>query len=388
MAVLSLMLSCRSEPDSTADPQSTGSLSSSVSTAQTVMAYAGAPFGATSRRDPKQGLLKPYPAEPDDYPRPSKPRAKKEPMLDAAPAPLKKDKSKLVAFATAPFPYNGKVPWSNQPFLNVSDGDRRGHRSPFGRIYWEDQAYNDPRVLLHIPKGFDIRRPGLMIVFFHGHGATLERDVSARQQVPRQISESQLNAVLVAPQLAFDARDSSPGKFWEPGGFQRFLAEAADKLAQLHGDPRSKQVFANMPVVIVAYSGGYLATAACLYSGGIKGRVRGVVLLDALYGELDKFAAWIANHRSAFFVSAFADSTRIRNAQLERILAQRDVTYSTDPGQRLKQGSVNFISTSSETRHRDFVTHAWVDDPIKDVLQRLKWDEWLTASQTPETVKQ
>jgi len=45
--------------------------------------------------------------------------------------------------------------------------------------------------------------------------------------------------VLVAPQFAFDAADSSAGKFWEPDGFKHFLDETAKKLASLYGDQRS-----------------------------------------------------------------------------------------------------------------------------------------------------
>jgi hypothetical protein len=81
--------------------------------------------------------------------------------------PVKEPLTKLVEFDAAPFPY---------------DGGRR--------------SYHDNRVLLHIPKGFDARRPGVMVLFFHGHRATLERDVRDRQQVPAQISASGMNAVL------------------------------------------------------------------------------------------------------------------------------------------------------------------------------------------------
>ena len=52
-----------------------------------------------------------------------------------------------------------------------------------------------------------------------GNNATLSRDVIARQQIVRQLSDSGLNAVLVAPQLALDAQDSSAGRFWSAGGF-------------------------------------------------------------------------------------------------------------------------------------------------------------------------
>jgi hypothetical protein len=287
-------------------------------------------------------------------------------------APLKQTKTKLVEFQNAPFPFHGVVPSSGQPFLDVSEGDRRGHRIPNGTVYWEDQAYSDRRTLLHIPRGFDLRRPALMVVFLHGHGATLKRDVIDRQRVPEQVSEAGVNAVLVAPQLASDAADSSAGKLWEPGGFRRFLEETSVELAKIHGDPRSKAMFETMPVVIVAYSGGYATTASCIDRGGAGARVRGVVLLDALYGELDTFASWISARQKAFFLSAYANSTRARNAELEDILKGREVRFNTKLQGPLRGGSVTFISTAPETEHRDFVTHAWAHHPIKDLLQRLR----------------
>ena len=136
----------------------------------------------------------------------------------------------LVDFETAPFPYHGMMPGSGRPFLNAGDESRRGHTNFRGHVLWESQTFSDDRVLLHIPPGFDPRRPAVMVVFFHGHGANLARDVRDRQQVPAQITAAGANAVLVAPQFAVDAADSSAGKFWEPNGFKRFLDEAAVKL--------------------------------------------------------------------------------------------------------------------------------------------------------------
>jgi hypothetical protein len=106
---------------------------------------------------------------------------------------------------------------------------------------WQDETFNDNRVLMHVPEHFDIRKPGVIVVFFHGNGATLERDVRDRQLVPQQISDSGVNAVLLAPQLAVDAADSSAGKFWQPGGLKRFINESADHLADLYGDPNARQ---------------------------------------------------------------------------------------------------------------------------------------------------
>jgi hypothetical protein len=67
---------------------------------------------------------------------------------------------------------------------------------------------------------------------------------------------------------AVDAADSSVGRFSQPGAVARFVAEAADKLARLHGDPLTAKTFANMRIIIVGYSGGFLPTAYSLSIGG------------------------------------------------------------------------------------------------------------------------
>ena len=199
-----------------------------------------------------------------------------------------------------------------RPFIDVDDNGRLGHSSPRGGIHWEDQTYSDRSVLLAAPQSFDPAKAGVIIVFFHGNNATLSRDVIARQQIVRQLADSGLNAVLVAPQLAVDAQDSSAGRFWSSGGFASFLGEAQSKLGDLY--PNARGAFRRMPIVIVAYSGGYLPAAYSLAVGGDQGRVRGLVLLDALYGERDKFVSWAEGPgRSAFFVSAYSTSSRAGN---------------------------------------------------------------------------
>jgi hypothetical protein len=277
----------------------------------------------------------------------------------------------LVAFQSAPFPYRGTIPGSGRPFLNVNKDGRLGHTNFRGHVFWEADTFSDDRVLLHIPPGFDPTQPAVMVVFFHGHGADLARDVRDRQQVPEQITAAGANAVLVAPQFAFDAADSSAGKFWEPNGFKRFLDEAAIKLARLYGDPRAAAAFAKMPIVIVAYSGGFGPTLSILERGGVRPRVRGIVLLDALYAGIDKFADWIADNRSTFFVSSYTARTAYHNAALEQLLRARSVPYGSELRRSQLQGMVAFLPTGNIS-HRDFVTHAWCDGPIRDIIARLE----------------
>jgi hypothetical protein len=285
--------------------------------------------------------------------------------------PLREDLTTLLSMKSSAFPYFGNNPASEAPFLNIAKGDRRGHRSYSGRVYWQDETYNDSRVLVHVPEHFDVRKPGVIVVFFHGNGATLERDVRDRQLVPQQITDSGANAILLAPQMAVDAADSSAGKFWQPGGFKRFIEESANHLARVTGDPNSVRAFADMPIVIVGYSGGFLPTAWSLEVGGISDRVRGVVLLDAVYGEMDKFASWIASHRSGFFVSSYTHYTARRDRELMSMLRQKGIGVSEDMDGPLRPGSVVFVETGDGITHRDYVTRAWTRDPLKDVLVKM-----------------
>jgi len=284
--------------------------------------------------------------------------------------PLRAPKSALVEFDLSPFPYEGVVPRTQRPFLDVTDEEgRRGHSSPRSGVLWEDATYSDKRALLFMPKGFDVRRPGLIVVFLHGNRATLERDVGGRQRVAAQIAEANVNAVLVAPQLAVNANDSSAGRFWESYGFARFIGEAGAHLARLHGDKRTRKTFATLPVVIVAYSGGYVPAAWALAKGGSDRRVLGVLLLDALYGEVGKYADFIASHPNAFFISAYTSSSARGNESLQQYLAEHEHPFATSLPPRL-EGTVAFLHTAG-VDHEDFVTRAWTNDPIRDVLGRL-----------------
>jgi hypothetical protein len=297
----------------------------------------------------------------------------------ALPRPSEREElTKLVSMKSSAFPYFGTNPRSEEPFLNISKGDRKGRRSYNGRVYWQDETYNDSRVLMHVPETFDARKPGVIVVFFHGNGATLERDVRDRQLVPQQISDSGVNAVLLAPQLAVNAADSSAGKFWEPNGFKRFMDESASHLARLTGDPKSAQTFANMPIVIVGYSGGFMPTAWSLEVGGVSSRVRGVFLLDAVYGELDKFASWIEKNRSGFFVSSYTRYTKRRDLELMEMLREKGITVTENMDGPLRPGSVVFVQTPDGITHRDYVTHAWTEHPVKEVLVKMAASPALT----------
>ena len=111
-----------------------------------------------------------------------------------------------------------------------------------------------------------------------------------------------------------------------------------------------------MPVIIVGYSGGFVPAAWSLEVGGLGNRVRGVFLLDAVYGELDKFASWIENNRTGFFVSAYTRYTKRHDQELMQMLKEKGIAISDDMDRPLRPGSVVFVETPEGVTHRDYVT--------------------------------
>ncbi len=300
---------------------------------------------------------------------PAKPGAVKAVPKPPPPPPPREAKTQLIAFNASPFPYRGFIPGTTKPFLDARDAKRRGHTTLRGDVFWEDPTYSDRRSLLYLPPGFDPARPVLIVLFLHGQAATLERDVMVRQGVPRQIADSGLNIALVAPQLALDATDSSAGNFWRGGHFATYLDEAAERLMRLYGARSAGRSFNLASVVVVAYSGGYLSAAYALERGGANHRIKGVILMDALYGDEDKFATWfVARRRQAFLLSAYTDSTKEENATLQGLLAKKRIPFTKGMPHALSPGTAAFVATGGLDMHGDFITRAWQPDPLEKAL--------------------
>ena len=284
---------------------------------------------------------------------------------------LPRQKAALFPFASAPFPYHGAQPEDGTEFMDVAAGDRLGHTSPRGGVYYEDRTYSDNRVLVALPAGFDLRKKAAIVVFFHGNNATLQRDVVDRQHVLDQVQNSGFNAALVAPQFAVDALDSSAGRFWQPGAFAQFMGEASIALANLWGSRTARSAFQGLPIILVAYSGGYNPAAYVLTVGGEGKRIHGVMLLDALVAEGDKFVSWIAhNRRGAFFFSAYSEATAGGNVGVEHMLSSHGISYSNGLPTSLSAGNVVFLP-SADSDHDGFMTEAWVSDPLQWLLNRV-----------------
>lgn len=117
----------------------------------------------------------------------------------------------------------------------------------------------------------------------------------AASHLASQLERSGANAIVVVPELRFDAASSEPGGLARPGGLAGFLDEVLARLAPEIGEYGSSDIDT---LGVMSHSGGYLACAAVMEAG--HPAMRSVVLLDSLYAADARFASWVERHASGF----------------------------------------------------------------------------------------
>ncbi|MBS2014369.1 MAG: hypothetical protein JST00_15890 [Deltaproteobacteria bacterium] len=158
-------------------------------------------------------------------------------------------------------------------------------------------GHQDSTVIAFIPHHHRVARDASVsvVVHFHGHHSTAEKAIVAHQ-LREQLYESKQNAILLVPQLAVMAADSSAGKLESPGGLARMLADALRVLdsagVRAATGPAALAPGATLGRLCVsAHSGGFHAAASALRHGGVP--VQEVYLFDALYADVDVFKDWV-----------------------------------------------------------------------------------------------
>ncbi len=249
----------------------------------------------------------------------------------------------IAALKHAPYPYDGRFGDTRRAFFDTTHDGQRAHTTGRDTVFTEQPHYSDNRALFHVPAQFDAALPFAIVVFFLGHNGELRRTVLGELQIARQIDQAQRNVILIAPQLARDAADSAPGKLFRRNGLKNLLDEAAVVLAKRLGSITMKRL-RSAPLILAAYSGGYRATAYSLDRGGVAKRIKGIVLLDALYGEEERLAAWMEKDRG-FAVVLGGPSTNEGHMALERRLRSAGRTIKSEIPPALAPGELIFKMT-------------------------------------------
>lgn len=159
-----------------------------------------------------------------------------------------------------------------------------------------------PSAIVHAPRGFDARAPLHLVVFLHGYNGCVnvlmgQGESRCKPKAPERDGwdlgshhdAASTNTLFVVPQLAFLQRNGAPGAFGKRGGFRAFLEELlSDTLVRELGGRRTLRDVAS--ITLIAHSAGYQTALAIAELGGVRGQLKAIVLLDALYAETDRYA--------------------------------------------------------------------------------------------------
>lgn len=238
----------------------------------------------------------------------------------------------------------------------------------------------DDTVIVFVPAKYRFHeKEGVSaLVHFHGHNSSAERAITAHA-LREQLVDSRQNAILIVPQLALFAADSSCGQLATPGGLSRLLGGAVSTAARLGRATLADSRFPERPrtgrICLSAHSGGYYAAACSLRHGGVD--VSETYLFDALYAENEVFRDWVLERRSepatsrhklvSYFTSGAA--TEVQNNVLRTSLERSGVLVSKE----LREGALSRrdLSHSNAVFVRTEVAHSsvtWETNALRDVL--------------------
>jgi hypothetical protein len=111
----------------------------------------------------------------------------------------------------------------------------------------------------------------------------------------------------------------------DPGGFERFLAEALVVLRQ-HQIVASNAVVGR--VILSGHSGGYRVMSAIVAGGGRPEVIREVWLFDGLYAQSDRFLGW-AEQPGRRLLNLYTDEggTKTRSEEMRQALSDQGKSF-------------------------------------------------------------
>jgi hypothetical protein len=304
-------------------------------------------------------------------------KPKQQPPRKTEPIPKPHATSKfqrafVASLTNAPFPYSGK---DADPhffdFIDPKTGERYRTTRTLERLSEKDH-YRDSSVLFYVPKRFNPNRPFVYVVFLHGNRSDVQQCLKD-YRLDEQIESSGKNAILLLPQLAKNASDSSPGKFSRKNVFRAFMQEAALVLSQTLGK-KFRRPLEQAPIILAAFSGGYKPLACSLDRGGADSRIKAVLLLDALYEDLYIFGKWVLSHAGGgVFVNIFTEGSACeeRTGILAQFLREHRVPFKEEwPKGSFAKRQICLIGSSSE--HLQIPVEGPPREPLAALLQKLK----------------
>jgi hypothetical protein len=267
-------------------------------------------------------------------------------------------------------------------------------------------GYRDDTVIVFVPSHYrydhDDEEEGVAaLVHFHGHNTTADHALTMHE-LREQLADSRQNAILIVPQLAVMAADSSCGKLEASGGLARLVSEAIVTAARegrsTLGDARFPTHSRRGTVCVSAHSGGYHAAACCLRVGGLD--VRETYLFDSLYAEIEVFRDWVSArkgatlHRRHKLVSFYVDGTStdanngILRAELDRagVLTASELQEGELSRHELSHAEAVFARTSLYHSNVTWETNALRDCLYASALPRHLSSNWFSRKNEARSI--
>jgi hypothetical protein len=257
----------------------------------------------------------------------------------------------------------------------------------------------DDTVIVFVPQRFRFEaEEGIpVVVHFHGHNSSAERAIAAHA-LREQLVDSRQNAVLVVPQLALFAADSSCGRLASPKGLARLLGGSLATAAQFGratlGESRFPAHARLGRVCLSAHSGGYHAAACSLRVGGVE--ISETFLFDALYAESEVFREWVlarrgdpatSRHKLVSYFTAGAP-TEALNDGLRVALEQSGVLVAEERREGelsrrdLSHAEAVFVRTELSHSSVTWETNALRDALYASMLPRHLGSTWFASRDT------
>jgi hypothetical protein len=254
-------------------------------------------------------------------------------------------------------------------------------------------GYRDDTVIVFVPSHYRFHDDEgvATLVHMHGHTTTAERAMVAHQ-LREQVADSKQNALLVVPQLAVMAADSSCGRLESAGGLQRLLEEVVVTVSHEGRTTLGETAFPREAglgtACLSAHSGGYHAAACCLRGGGVD--VRETYLFDALYAETDTFRDWVVArhgeplHRRHKLVSYFTEGAqteandRLLRAELEHagVLCEEELQEGELSRHEISHAEAVFVRSGLWHSQVTWETNALRDCLFASALPRHVASSW------------
>jgi hypothetical protein len=160
-----------------------------------------------------------------------------------------------------------------------------------------------PSALVYIPSNYDPTPPLSIVVYIHGFQncvSNIVRDANGTctdggathnaYSLAAQLENSGKNAILLAPEVAFEQSNGNAGSLSAPATFHKLLQESLDDIASLIGAHTVDEVG---EIIVASHSGGYTVADDITRSNGIV--TRETWMLDSLYDSTvtTHFEDWI-----------------------------------------------------------------------------------------------